>query len=133
MTEADSKPRRHWFRFSLRTLLVALMLPAVWCGYYAQWAANRRQARDWIDAHRIELEGSHPGVFRELTWQLKLFGESPNCSISVHVCDESPEQYQHDIERLARLFPEADIFDGETRHYATPVSAVRSGPAAWLK
>jgi hypothetical protein len=120
-------PRR-WFRFSLRTLFFVLTVLAVWCGYYAHWTTNRRQARGWIDAHPMKsFEAHHPGVIREFPWQLALFGESAESLIVTQARNESSESYQRQIERLRRLFPEAEIFDGTAWYEASqpPVSARR--------
>ena len=39
-----SKPRRHWFRFSLRTMMVAIALICVWLGVIS-YRANKQKQR----------------------------------------------------------------------------------------
>lgn len=46
-----AKPRRRWFRFSLRTILIALTLCGVWLGYTMHRVRARRDAIRAIDAN----------------------------------------------------------------------------------
>ncbi|MEZ6072837.1 MAG: hypothetical protein R3C10_21880 [Pirellulales bacterium] len=43
-TENAAKPRRRWFRFSLRTLLIVMILFAVWCGNASYKAQRQKRA-----------------------------------------------------------------------------------------
>ena len=44
MASDQSKPRRGWFRFSLRSMLLALTLLCIWLGILASRASDQRQA-----------------------------------------------------------------------------------------
>ena len=43
-TENPAKPRRRWFRFRLRTLLIVMTLFAVWCGNASYKAQRQKRA-----------------------------------------------------------------------------------------
>lgn len=45
-TTAAPKPRRRWFQFSLRTLMVLATLSAIACGWYADRVRRAKQAYD---------------------------------------------------------------------------------------
>ena len=45
------KPRRRWFRFSLRTLFVLLTLFGIWLGIQVKWVRDRQAARLWVHEH----------------------------------------------------------------------------------
>ena len=47
MTETK-KPRRRWFRFSLRTFFILITIFGVWLGVQAKWVRDRREARVWV-------------------------------------------------------------------------------------
>ena len=41
--EENPKPRRRWFRFSLRTMLVLVTVISVYLGWAANWKRQRRE------------------------------------------------------------------------------------------
>lgn len=55
MTETSSPPRRRWFRFRLRTLLIVLAVTAV----PLAWVANERR-QSWYEAQIAEYVGKIP-------------------------------------------------------------------------
>jgi hypothetical protein len=97
----DTKPRRRWFSFSLRTLFVLVTLAALVVGWVA-WSLNWiRQRREFV--HRFELDTgiltvdpvpSAPG----LLW---LFGEKGVQHILL--------PHESEYAEAQRLFPEAQI------------------------
>src|SRR5690349_11669634 len=44
-----AKPKRRWFRFSLRTLLIVVTIFGVWLGIVANRARTQREVTEWID------------------------------------------------------------------------------------
>jgi len=115
-------PRR-WFRFSLRTFFVVLTLLGVGLGYQVNWIRQRRAALAWLtEGHGVywgvangsdvdpqdpaysEMFKAHPAP-----WSLQPFNEGGMARIFVGPC--SPEA----VNKLKRLFPEADVLDGRTR------------------
>ena len=50
---AEEKPKRRWFRFSLRTLFVLLTIfafPMAWLGWQASIVQQRQAMRKWIES-----------------------------------------------------------------------------------
>lgn len=88
------------FRFTIRAILVAMALLAMWCAYSMNWIRQRRAAIDSGIAHRGTASylptPSAPGM-------LWMFGEQGYELIAV---DESPSI---DIDEIKGLFPEAEI------------------------
>jgi len=41
----ESKPKRRWFRFSLRTLFVLVAIIGVFCAYQINWIRQRHELR----------------------------------------------------------------------------------------
>jgi hypothetical protein len=113
-------PKRRWFRFSLRTLLVAVTVISVWLGYYVNWKNQRREARMWLS---MQMNGGSFGGFdgkpAEFPWTLKLLGEKPERLILVRYEPADayldlypiPDEYQALVRHVERLFPEADVLD----------------------
>jgi hypothetical protein len=52
----NSKPKRRWYQFSLRTLLLVMMVFCVWVGVRVNWARNNR-ASVAVAVTAIELIG----------------------------------------------------------------------------
>ena len=106
--EENRSTRRRWFRFSLRTLFVFVTLVCVWLGYSANWISQRRAI--------LRTDGiSVPEKWRRPPRPLApgglwILGEEGFRAIIV------AEQLQgsHDdlIERVKKLFPEANVTDG---------------------
>src|SRR5690349_735410 len=64
--EQNPQPRRRWYRFSLRTMLVMTTLACVLSGYLG-WVMNwKRQRREFI---------ARPGILAESNWFVLLGGE----------------------------------------------------------
>ena len=106
-------PIRRWFRFSLRTLLIAVTLVGLflgWLGVQWKWLAGRREARRWLGAAKESMVSpAMPGKFRvDAPWSLRLLGEDGIVGIGLDEVEfagpvpYTPEELQH-------LFPEARI------------------------
>jgi hypothetical protein len=70
----ETKPKRRWFRFSLRTLFVLVTVIGVAAGWLANqlnWIRQRHQTRDWARQHGVEY------YFEDTpqSWILRLFRE----------------------------------------------------------
>ena len=103
-----AEPRRHWFRFSLRTLLIVITLAScsmAWVAYQLNWIRQRRAERaaehkDFLDFGRgqISKEGQAAAP-----WQLAIFGEQGLTEIVLW--------RENDLRKaeLQSLFPEAHV------------------------
>jgi hypothetical protein len=100
---AMTAPRRRWFRFSLRTMLVVVTVFGCWMGYQVNWIRERHAAfRDRrLQITRIPPPGFAPAA-PQLLW---LFGESGITGVFLM----DPELTPGDLERLKSLFPEACV------------------------
>jgi hypothetical protein len=107
MGMSDPAPNRRWFRFSLRTLFMVVMVVAIasWGGYGFNWMRQRRQL----------IENRMPGVYFEfyaggpessgrLPAILRLLGEKGCRKLFVRV---DADQRERQAERIQNLFPEA--------------------------
>jgi hypothetical protein len=106
------EPKRRWFQFKLRTLLIGMTLLAIPCGYVGQQKAivmHRAAERQWLEQHgaRFFVNGKidilpdvplHPSPLR------MMLGD---CDVSfIRLPDESLK------ERAERAFPESLASDG---------------------
>ena len=97
----EAPSRRRWFRFSLRTVLVAVVvisIPLAWVAYSLKWIRTRHVAlRD------ATLVSYSPDV--RAPSNLALFGER-----GVYLI-ELPHEKPVDCHELRRLFPEAVLYN----------------------
>jgi len=114
------KPRR-WLRFSLRMLLVLVVLAAIPMGWVAaqlKWIRDRREAIEWLlrstsgirhggfetsDALDFGLQGPKPEREISAPWSLQLFSERG--MRRVHL--SSTGLYRR--KEIEALFPEAEV------------------------
>ena len=113
--EAEPKRKRRWFQFRLRTLMIVVTLLAVLIGYVGrqyQIINDRNEAvRGHIMVGRVEkfigpdrtLHVSAPSA----PWPLRWLGERGYAAVEVSVTAPDDE-----VERLKKLFPEAEIVRG---------------------
>ncbi|REK05440.1 MAG: hypothetical protein DWQ37_23260 [Planctomycetota bacterium] len=102
-------PKRHWFRYSLRTLLVLAAIFGCWLGYQANWIRQRRAAVGWMATqaehwHHMPID-QRPYFETDAPWTIRLWGEQGLSRVGVVV---EPEQVDAKQRELERLFPEAD-------------------------
>src|SRR5438046_2000057 len=98
---SPTPPRRRWFRFSLRTLFVAVTIFGVWLGVQAKWIRDRRvflSEHDHAEIYVLEASRipSAPGA-------LRIFGERGVWAINTSGMSEG------EIAAARRLFPEARL------------------------
>lgn len=119
---ADARKRR-WLRFSLRGMLLAVTLLAVWLGWNASIVHKRKAMlakmaeADVFLNHRINLV-----AFAKRQTVAKLLFTSPQATIRWMLGDSElyaigfPRGYpQHEMDTAAKLFPEAKlgVFENE--------------------
>src|SRR6478609_2019595 len=103
----DTKPKRRWYQFSLRTMFVVVTLACIGFGWWVQrsreWIRQRRQVLSVADGER------HPDavvIGREVTAPgfLWVFGEGGVGQLYV-------DRYgrRTSVATIERLFPEADV------------------------
>lgn len=101
--EESSKPRRRWFRFSLRMMLVLVTLVCVLCGYLGwaiSWISQRRDFLSQAGVHSIV--GFVAKVPAPMS--LRILGEEGTAIIILS--DDLPSESKGQAQRL---FPEADV------------------------
>src|SRR5215470_7857770 len=103
----DAKPKRRWYQFSLRTMLVLVTVTSGvfgWVGYSLRWIQQRNEMRlgqPTLPLHKI------PSPFPRSTapaW-LGLFGEEGTAVICWY--PGSP----FNLEQAKHLFPEAEVLE----------------------
>ena len=93
-------PRRRWFQFRLRTLLIAiavLAVPCAWVGYQLNWIRARTAFREAWHSTVYFVKGQGPPR------QLHYFGEV-GIGYIVYQGDS-----QFDVEGARKLYPEAVV------------------------
>ncbi len=73
MSEANAKPRRRWFQFSLRTLVIVVTLVAVLLMTWRVYAEPYRRQREVMMLIE-ELGGKYTAETDQPAWILMLFG-----------------------------------------------------------
>ena len=105
----ETKPKRRWFRFSLRTLFVLVAIVSVplgWVAYQYKWISDRHEALQWVVNGQCCAWVLSPS---EIPWRLRLFGESQsaNCIDVIEELVKPDEKFR--IQQLKDLFPETSI------------------------
>jgi hypothetical protein len=96
-------PRRRWFRFSLRTLLVVTTLLACWLGYQVRRWNERDKAIAQLQALGGEVFfGTNPTP----QWLVAMFGEKPFRRVGVVNLHRLPATDEH--LRLMAWFPDVE-------------------------
>jgi hypothetical protein len=98
--KGSPKPRRRWFRFSLRTMLVLVTLVCVYLGWAMNWIHERRAflSQPGVNSFAVSIEkAASPRP-------LELLGEG---GTEIILLDHNlPRVY---LERAHRLFPESEV------------------------
>jgi len=97
----DARPTPRWFRFSLRTLFVAIAWFGVWLGWQKYVISVRN---DFVN--RIVSKGGAVAMDRptELSWIRRMLGDHAVASI---VIEDNAGVFE--IGQVRLLFPEADV------------------------
>jgi hypothetical protein len=114
-TAEPGKPRRRWFQFRLRTLLVAMTVACAvssWVGYQLNWIRERHaimangapMQNSQVTGRCIEI--SYDNVV-DAPWSLRLFGERGYCNLILTFKESDPQ-----TARIRSLFPEALVSAG---------------------
>ena len=114
-------PRRHWFRFSLRTLFVAVTALAGWLGYELHWIRERHEVRRVLESRGGGLQSGDEykaavdewqrfvpeteKIRSEIPWVRRILGDVPVVIINAPI-DRLSEQ---ELSRIRRAFPEAFV------------------------
>jgi hypothetical protein len=135
----DPNPKRHWFRFSLRTLFVLVTIFGVgagWVAYQLNWVRERHKflrtlagdAKERSSFLRSEVPHLYPQPKRTLPIVARIIGEQPYSLIIL------PQSYnQMLIEEARSLFPESiidqvskdSIIDGRGRTHQVTIGVTK--------
>ena len=101
-------PRRRWFRFSLRTLLVMVTVFGAWFGVQVKWIRDRHE---WLKNHpQVIIWADNRGGPNELVpapWSLRILGEP-----GIRKLYPGYRASRADFEQAKALFPEAQLEAG---------------------
>jgi hypothetical protein len=122
-----STPKRRWFRFSLRTLFVAVTVFGCWLGYQMNWIRQRHvvlkqqnvgkyfdtQGEDPLQAYPFPIAVANP---INAPWPLWMLGQRGVARIDI-IFTGSDVRNLNALEesewlRVKRLFPEAEVTAG---------------------
>lgn len=103
-TVEPKKPRRRWFQFRLRTLLIVVPLLGCWLAYHLNWIRERHHALESGELSEATWDGM-PSQSAPLT--IRFFGERGYVELFYSHRHGSPSKVVH----WEKLFPEATIND----------------------
>ena len=109
--ECVKKPRRRWFRFRLRTLLIGVAVLAIPCGYVAREVKivrNRQAVRDRLKDSAFFIAGvggvgSPAHASPKVPWLRQMMGDSGVLLIQLRKGDSG------ECDAVKAAFPEADV------------------------
>lgn len=108
------KPRRRWFRYSLRTFFVLLTIFGVWLGVQLRIVQKRRELWRWIEKQDIvgTVQVQYLAPPATLPWARALLGD--------RLYDEprllGPDVDRQKLREVDELLPEARIVVDENPH-----------------
>ena len=125
----ETKPKRRWFRFSLRTLFVLVTIIGIaagWVTYQLNWIRERHSAGKWV-VQNYDVAWGNRLVSPPLA--LRLYGESPSFHMVIRLrktddlkpslkprlnssmtfSSRAPESAAKELLELIRVFPELRI------------------------
>jgi len=113
-------PCRRWFRFSLRTMLVVVLLAAIpmgWVAVQVKWIRDRHKALEWLRSQPPLFMSGWVVRTTSAPLSLRPFGEQGYYEILVHLdAERGPYTDAH----LKALFPEAHYVGDLIIEKATP-------------
>lgn len=117
-TTEPLKPRRR-FRFSLRTVFILVTLLGMalaWLVVQVKWMSDRRYALRYSEhagdvLPATAVAGPRLGPTPPAPWSIRILGEKGRRAICVvrDSKDMTDAQFEAKVERIQRLFPEAEI------------------------
>lgn len=110
----SDKPKRQWYRFSLKTLLVAVSIITLWFGIHSAVTNHRTKMEAWAAVHSPtgnfvlgEIDSHIP-----LRLLLLAIAQRPQDFFVIERLDNEPKEYfELQADRLRSAFPEAKIVD----------------------
>src|SRR5436190_21469206 len=113
----ESKPKRRWFRFSLRTLFVVVTVIGIgagWVAYQLNWIRQRHEFAKRYDSKSVFYDiFIVDGKSAKCPWCLRLFGEEAHPYLTVK---------KERMEEANRLFPEATVFEDHAIYFDDDLS-----------
>lgn len=106
-------PKRRWFRYSLRTLLVAVMVFGCWLGYELNWIRQRhsvlarddiRSSQRWLVVTPFQIPDS-PNP----PWPLSVFGEKGYGEVVLVHVDEERDKIARPPETAAPIIKDPSV------------------------
>ena len=107
----NTKPKRRWYQFSLRTFFVLVTLVCVGFGYWVHWSKDWIRQRHEFKQKLLGVSFLDDGPQPAAPAGLWVFGEYGNGSLWFL------ELNDNDLETAKRLFPEAKISIGTDSSY----------------
>jgi hypothetical protein len=129
----ETKPKRRWFRFSLRTLLVAVTLLCIWLGWQARIVQERKGLLELLTqsgGHAADMSALSGPVFKGTTLKINV-GLGPGFkskAVEIHPNQANlasyirhlfgdreiglislPDQLVKDREQFVSVFPDATV------------------------
>ncbi len=106
---AAPKPKRRWYQFSLRTLLVVVTLICVVVGGYVHWQAEIVRERKQMRSRIVELGGSiatdsDREPLSRVPWLRRVLGDEPVAEINMEFGTPDSE-----LLKIREAFPEAEV------------------------
>lgn len=110
-----ARPRRTWFRFSLRSLFVLVTLVGVWLGYQMSIVRERQALLASIVARGGIVTETDPSAARmpdieDIPWYRRILGDRAVASIGMGAEIPSGVAYPATVGRVLRAFPEAEVW-----------------------
>ena len=102
------QPRRRWFQFGLRSLLIVMTAICIWLGWNVRQVYWRAQILERLHNDQFYYLG---GGMHSLSWEemlpciWRLLGARPQSSIAIRREDYTREE----IAEIEAMFPEANI------------------------
>jgi hypothetical protein len=98
----ETKPKRRWLRFSLRTLFIAIaVISAAWVAYQLNWIRERHAFLERFAEYQPPGAGTGSTGDIISPWPLRPFGEQPRNQLFV------PKEL---LPQAHSLFPEAILY-----------------------
>jgi hypothetical protein len=114
----ETKPKRRWFRFSLRTVFVLVARVGVAAGWVACQLNWIQQRHEFFKCDGVSYSYPGAGAKTLVPWSLRLFGEPAYAQITT---------FPAEMKMAQSLFPEAMILKGP--HPSSVVLNQFIGPA----